>query len=232
MENHARHSTSIQPFCFWDHSSWTNVSYCGRNCQCTVNRSGPIFVPLASVLATFMGGNASIRAVRCAVHSRSIDLTDERGVGRLRRGGSRPTLAICRGAQAEGGQPPSRRGGEVASPHAFFLLAVGLYDRGHEAISPRCRGGKIVSVVPVPERICARGPRFLRTELPMILGSRSDVPTPRIDPDHRRAGLPLDLLLFQKGGPCHNGQLIRIVDRAKITAIVTVFKKSMSVRVG
>jgi len=74
---YARHPTSIQPLCFWDHSSWTNVSYCSRDCERTLHR-GPFFIPLAAVLADLMGGNAPIRAICCAHHSRTIDLIDER----------------------------------------------------------------------------------------------------------------------------------------------------------
>ena len=39
---------------------------------------GLVFIPLAAVVADLMGGNASIRAVCCAYHSRIIDFTDDR----------------------------------------------------------------------------------------------------------------------------------------------------------
>ena len=96
--NSARHPTSILPLWFWAHSGWINVSYCSRDCQCTLHR-GPIFIALAAVLADLMGGDASICAICCAHYSRIIDLTAESGAGPLataraefsttRRGGSR-----------------------------------------------------------------------------------------------------------------------------------------------
>jgi hypothetical protein len=74
----ARHSASIQPLCLWDYSSWINVSYCSRDCERTLRRSGPIFIPLAAVLANLVGSHAAIRAVCCARYSRVIDLSNER----------------------------------------------------------------------------------------------------------------------------------------------------------
>jgi len=77
--HYARHPTSIQPLCLWDHPGWTNVFYCSRDCERTLHRE-PIFISLVAFLANLMGGNASIRTICGARHSRTIDLIDERRV--------------------------------------------------------------------------------------------------------------------------------------------------------
>jgi len=78
LENlNARHPASIQPLCFWNYLSWINVSYCGRNYERILNKSGAIFTPLLSSLISWVAMLPFVLFAAPVIHAVSIVLTKD-----------------------------------------------------------------------------------------------------------------------------------------------------------